>query len=182
MLRLTDGAGIDRAKGSPFGLRVLTSVILVLFFLICSSINASGFMNSKYAPEIKAAVQKFSALYKRMDADGIASIYSSDRDIVIIGAGKDQENIESVGAASAYRKEFSFYKKINSLEIKINYMSSLGHICWISADVFGNVILLNEAKSIVSGRFTAVLRKFGNKWLFIQTHFSIPADGPKILK
>lgn len=180
MFRLMDGAGIDRAKEGPCGLRALTTVILVLFFLICSSINASGFMNSKYAPEIKAAVQKYSALYKRMDADGIASIYSSDRDIVIIGAGKDQDNIEYKGAASAYQKEFSFYKKINSLEIKINYMSSLGHICWISADVFGNVILFNGSKSVISGRLTAVLRKFGNKWLFIQTHFSIPADGPKL--
>lgn len=178
MFRLMDGAGIHREKGSPFR-RALTCFIFFLFVLISSSKDASGFMNYKYAPEIKAAVQKFSALYKRMDAKGIASIYLSDQDIVIVGAGKDQDNIGIEGAVPAYEKEFSFYKKINSLDFKINSMSSLGHICWISADVFGDVVLSNGSKSIISGRFTAVLRKVGLKWLFIQTHFSIPADGPK---
>ncbi len=157
MFRLMDGPVFTGRKGVLF--EAAHMLCFFLFVLISSSKDASGFMNYKYAPEIKAAVQKFSALYKRMDAKGIASIYLADQDIVIVGAGKDQDNIGIEGAVPAYEKEFSFYKKINSLDFKINSMSSLGHICWISADVFGDVVLSNGSKSSYPEGSPAVQRK-----------------------
>lgn len=180
MFRIICGECIITAKGFRF--RKKACLVFVPLILALVSTNAFGFMSPKYAPEVKAAVLKYSAFYRQMDAEGIASVYSPNGDAVVIGAGKDQDSIDSKGVISAYEKEFSFYKKIRSLDLKINSMSSLGHVCWISADVFGDVVLSNGSKSIISGRFTAVLRKFGNKWLFIQSHFSIPADGPKRIK
>ncbi|HPL62638.1 MAG TPA: nuclear transport factor 2 family protein [Syntrophales bacterium] len=158
-------------------------ICFVLFFLfVLFSSEAFCGLNSKYAPEIKAALSRYVEYYKNRDARGIASLYLSEENVVAIGAGKDQKETNRAGIRKAYEEEFSFYREIRSLQYKVISMSSLGHICWISAEVHGNAFLAAGAGSMISGRLTAVLRRIGAKWYFVQTHFSLPADGPKIIQ
>ena len=139
-------------------------------------------MNPGYTAEIKATLTKYAEFYTKKDASGIVSLYLPDGDIVAIAAGKVQRNTGPAGILKTYEKEFSCYKEIASFDYKTLSIASLGHVGWISADIFANCILANGSHSIITGRFTAVLRKTGGKWLFVQSHFSIPAEGPAIYR
>lgn len=163
-------------------LKFISCAISGCFILLIWSLFCHASAKSDNMAEMGRILNRYSSHYKNMDIEGILSDYSPEPDIIAIGPGREQRSRGPEEVRRAYKRELANYKKINSLEIKTVSVSSLGHVAWISADVFGKALLTSGSPTIISGRLTAVMKKVGRKWLLMQTHFSVPIDGPQLVR
>lgn len=163
-------------------LKFIICAISGCFIALIWSLLCYASIKSDCLAEMSKVLNRYSSHYRHMDIDGIMLDYSPEPEIIAIGPGREQRSRGPEEVRRAYQRELANYKKINSLEIKTVSASSLGNIAWISADVFGKALLTSGSPTIISGRLTAIMKKVGRRWLFLQTHFSVPIDGPELVR
>ena len=115
--------------------------------------------------------------YEQRDIDKMLSYHPKDREILIIGTGKDEvfDNLE------AYRKglerDFAQSEKVE-IEIKNFTADSLGKVAWVSLNLFAMVTIKGKEHELIT-RYTAVLEFIDGKWYIVQTHLSFPPEEQK---
>ena len=140
-------------------------------------------MNPGYTAEIKATLTKYAEFYTKKDASGIVSLYLPDGDIVAIAAGKDEKNAVPAGIfEKPMRKNFPVIKRSHLLTIRHFLLPPWDTLAGFRP-IFSQTAYwpMGPIRSSQGG-LRAVLRKTGGKWLFVQSHFSIPAEGPAIYR
>jgi len=136
---------------------------------------------SKVEGEIKAILKKHGEFYKAKDLKGIMSLYAKRSDIISVGSqeGKDAVGYERIGAE--YKKAFAAVSEVKSIDYSNLNISASGNVAWVYMQIRAVIVMSQILKTVdVKGRFTAVLKKEGKQWQFVQTHFS-EAAGPVVV-
>jgi len=128
---------------------------------------------AKVEKEIKAVLKKHGDYFKAKNLDGVMSLYAQEPDVISIGSEESEEAIGLDQIRAAYKKSFAAISALNSMSYKNLRISAAGNAAWIYTEVKISLVMANSGRPLdINGRFTAVLKKKGNQWRFVQTHFS----------
>ncbi|VAX32581.1 hypothetical protein MNBD_NITROSPINAE05-110 [hydrothermal vent metagenome] len=122
--------------------------------------------------EIQTVLDQFSANYGKKDIDGLLRLFNTDPNVLVIGTGEDEKRTGQEEVRIQFERDFCRSEKL-SVEFENVVISEKSDVCWVAGDT--NVHLTAEGRALhVYLRFTAVLTRQHGKWLFVQTHFSVP--------
>jgi ketosteroid isomerase-like protein len=131
----------------------------------------------KASPPTQAAVlatlQQWKDAYSRRDLDGALSVIAPDADVVGIGTGPDEWRVGPEEFKAQLERDFAQSEAL-SVDYEPLVVSEAGPVAWVAgrARVLGRV---GGQELTLTGRFTAVLERREDRWLLMQTHFSLPA-------
>jgi class 3 adenylate cyclase/ketosteroid isomerase-like protein len=129
--------------------------------------------DAKTEAAVMARLHRFAEAYTKRDLDGFLGLFAPDSDVVVFGTGADEKRIGLTEVAALLERDWS-QTDTQSLEFGWISVSAAGSVAWVAADMTAHVILGGQEMSY-PGRLTAVLEQRGDRWLFAQTHFSLPA-------
>ena len=145
--------------------------------MVVGSLVMPAVTSAKVSPkaegEIKAVLKKHSEFYKTKDLKGIMSLYAKGPDVVSIGSeeGKDAIGYEQISAK--YKKAFADITDIKLISYSNLSISVFGNVAWVYIQIKASLNMAQGGKPVdIKGRVTAVLKKDGKQWQFVQTHFS----------
>jgi len=159
-------------------LAILFAVIAILLTgVMVFPGNLSAPKNARIKKEIQTLMTAYNALYQKKDVAGIMELYSTDPDIIMLGAGWEDYSIGHNAIREAYQREFSAFSEIQSVECNILSLYISKDITTLAAE---RRIAAARGDKVVrmAGGFTAVLKKDEGRWVFIQTHFPQPSEHP----
>jgi ketosteroid isomerase-like protein len=122
---------------------------------------------------VEATLQQWKDAYSRRDVDGALAVIAPDDDVVSIGTGTDECRVGPGEFKAQLERDFAQAEAL-SVDYEPLVVSEAGPVAWVAgrASVQARV----EGQEVaMSGRFTAVLEQRGDRWLLVQTHFSLPA-------
>jgi len=122
---------------------------------------------------IQATLQQWKDAYSRRDVDVALAVIAPDDDVVGIGTGPDEWRVGPAEFKAQLERDFAQAETL-SVAYEPLVISEAGPVAWVAgrATVQARV----EGQEVaMTGRFTAVLEQRGDRWLLMQTHFSIPA-------
>jgi len=126
--------------------------------------------------EIQSVLDKFCEGYGNKDIDALLSLFDSDPDVLVIGTGEDEKRTGLEEIRIQFERDFRLSERL-TVDFENVAISQQDSVCWVAGDT--NVYFIAEAKAMhVCLRFTAVLTQRDGKWLFVQTHFSVPFSDP----
>lgn len=123
--------------------------------------------------EIWETLDGYAEALGRRDIDKVMTYFAPDPDAVHIGTGAD----EWCNGVAELRGQFErCLAQSEGFDITFRNLqvSGEGNICWIAADAVVRAQIEGRTR-MFDGRCTAVLEKRGEDWLFVQSHFSMPA-------
>jgi ketosteroid isomerase-like protein len=122
--------------------------------------------------EIQTVLDQFCASYGEKDINGLLHLFNTDPNVLVIGTGEDEKRTGQEEIRNQFERDFCRSEKL-SVEFENVAISEKSDVCWVAGDT--NVYLTAEGRALhVYLRFTAVLTRRAGKWLFVQTHFSVP--------
>jgi uncharacterized protein (TIGR02246 family) len=122
--------------------------------------------------EIRGILYKLVEVYKNGDVDTLLSLFAEDPDVTVIGLGPGERKIGLDAIRPHFERDFFDTSSI-LLEWKDFVFSGAGSVAWVSAEA--KVKILSKITEVSTEiRFTAVLEKREDQWLFLQMHNSVP--------
>ncbi len=126
--------------------------------------------------EIQSVLDQFCVAYGKKDIDALLSLFDADPHVLVIGTGEDEKRTGLAEIKIQFERDFCQSDKL-TVEFENLAISEKDAVCWVAGDT--NVYLTAEGRAMhVYLRFTAVLNRQNGKWLFVQTHFSVPFSDP----
>jgi len=156
---------------------VIVLIALLLGGLLAFPGNLATPRNARIKKEIETHLTAYSALYRKKDVKGIMALYSSEPDIIMLGAGKGQHFIGYAAIEKAYERELSAFDEIISVTCKPLSLLIEGDIVTLAAERYVATFHGDERVTLTSG-FTAVMKNIRGRWFFVQTHYSSPYEQP----
>jgi ketosteroid isomerase-like protein len=122
-----------------------------------------------------SVLNTFTDAYVRRDLDELLSVFAPDADVVLIGTGRDERRIGPAEIKAQAERDWAQSER-SRLDWKWHSVSAAGPVAWLAAE--GLVQARVDGHDIsLPIRLTSVLEKRGNRWLFVQSHSSVPAVG-----
>jgi ketosteroid isomerase-like protein len=122
---------------------------------------------------VQATLQQWKDAYTRRDVDGALAVIAPDNDVVGIGTGPDEWRVGPEEFRAQIERDFA-----QSEALSLNYeplvVSEAGPVAWVAGRATVQARIDGQDLTL-TGRFTAVLEQRGDRWLLMQTHFSLPA-------
>lgn len=122
-----------------------------------------------------AVLNTFSDAYVRRDLDELLSLYAPEADVVLIGTGPDERRVGRSEIKAQAERDWA-QSDGSSFQWEWHSVSAAGSVAWLAAEGLVQVKVGGQNISLPI-RLTSVLEKRGNKWLFVQSHASVPAAG-----
>jgi ketosteroid isomerase-like protein len=122
---------------------------------------------------VQATLQQWKDAYSRRDVDGALAVIAPDDDVVGIGTGPDEWRVGPEEFKAQLERDFAQAEAL-SVDYEPLVVSEAGPVAWVAGRA--RVQARVEGQDVtLTGRFTAVLEQRGDRWLLMQTHFSLPA-------
>jgi ketosteroid isomerase-like protein len=122
---------------------------------------------------VQATLQQWKDAYSRRDVDGALAVMAPDEDLVGIGTGPDEWRVGPAEFKAQLERDFAQSEAL-SVAYEPLVVSAAGPVDWVAGRA--TVAARVEGRELtLTGRFTAVLEQRGDRWLLMQTHFSLPA-------
>jgi len=115
--------------------------------------------------------------YENRDIDEILSYHPKDRDIMLVGTGKDEVYNTLEGYRKGLERDFAQSEKVE-LELENFTAESSGKVAWVYLNLFATVTIKGKEHKLVT-RYTAVLELIDGKWYIMQSHLSFPSEEQK---
>jgi ketosteroid isomerase-like protein len=122
---------------------------------------------------VQATLQQWKDAYSRRDMDGARAVMAPDADVLGIGTGPDEWRVGPAEFKAQLERDFAQSEAL-SVDYEPLVVSEAGPVAWVAARASVQVRVEGQ-KLTLTGRFTAVLEQRGDRWLLMQTHFSLPA-------
>lgn len=127
---------------------------------------------------VKEVIDAFYEARKTKDLDRLSTIIAHDADCIHFGTDADERWVGWENLKKDTLAQFKAQKnlKVSYRDLRI-HISDAGDTAW-----FSQIVDL-EGKSkggmfdLTGARFTGVLIRRDEKWLFVQTHLSLPVEG-----
>jgi ketosteroid isomerase-like protein len=122
---------------------------------------------------VEAALRQWADAYSKRDLDRALALIAPDDDVVGIGTGQDEWRVGPGEFKAQVERDFSQAEAL-SVEYEPLVVSEAGPVAWVAGRT--SVQARVDAQDLsLAGRFTAVLERREDRWLLVQTHFSLPA-------
>jgi ketosteroid isomerase-like protein len=122
---------------------------------------------------ILAAISSYAQAYGRKNVDSILAMTVPD--FFGFGSGPDEKVSSRDELRSQLERDFAQSGQID-MKFGPAAISADGNVAWYASGCTIDVVVGGQKISL-DGRMTAVLKKVGNEWLFVQMHFSVPDRG-----
>jgi ketosteroid isomerase-like protein len=122
---------------------------------------------------VQATLQQWKDAYSRRDVDGALAVMAPDADVVGIGTGPDEWRVGPEEFKAQLERDFAQSEAL-SVDYEPLVVSEAGPVAWVAGRARVRARVEGQDVSL-TGRFTAVLERRGDRWLLVQTHFSLPA-------
>jgi ketosteroid isomerase-like protein len=122
---------------------------------------------------VQATLQQWKDAYGRRDVDGALAVMAPDEDVVGIGTGPDEWRVGPAEFKAQLERDFAQSEAL-SVDYEPLVVSEAGPVAWVAGRARVRARVEGQDVSL-TGRFTAVLEQRGDRWLLMQTHFSLPA-------
>ena len=122
---------------------------------------------------VQATLQQWKDAYSRRDVDGALAVMAPDADVLGIGTGPDEWRVGPAEFKAQLQRDFAQSEAL-SVDYEPLVVSEAGPVAWVAGRASVQVRVEGQ-KLTLTGRFTAVLEQRGDRWLLMQTHFSLPA-------
>lgn len=122
---------------------------------------------------VEAALRQWADAYTARDLDQALALIAPDDDVVGIGTGQDEWRVGLEEFKAQVERDFS-QAEVLSVEYEPLVVSEAGSVAWVAGRASAQARVDGQDLGLV-GRFTAVLEHRDNRWLLVQTHFSLPA-------
>ena len=126
---------------------------------------------------VMAVLNTMAECYARRDLEGLLATCAPDPDHVMYGTQADEKRMGLSGIKAQAERDWS-QSNAASIEYGWTSISAAGNVAWTAADVAFKLEAGGQ-KMTLPGRLTAVLERRGDKWLIVQSHFSLPAASPE---
>jgi ketosteroid isomerase-like protein len=126
----------------------------------------------KAEKEIKAMLKKHGELYKAKDIQGIMNLYAPGPGVMSIGSEERKVAIGYEQISAEYKKAFAAITELKSISSSNFNIGVSGNVAWVYAQIKASLVLAGGKPLDVKCHLTAVLKKDGKQWKFVQTHFS----------
>jgi ketosteroid isomerase-like protein len=159
-------------KGEREGIMRLTGWHVVVFLCLLAVIvpgTARGADLRKEA-EVRETIKQHISAYSRKDLKGVMATIAPDA--VFIGSGEDERLVGLAQIKAAYEADFS-RKGSATFTFTWTSISTRGAVAWFASDCKA-IVDTGTRKIELVGRWTGVLVKQEDRWLFVQSHFSFP--------
>jgi ketosteroid isomerase-like protein len=131
----------------------------------------------KASPQTQAAVQatlrQWKDAYSQRDLDGALAVIAPDADVVGIGTGPDEWRVGPEAFKAQLERDFAQSQAL-SVDYEPLVVSEAGRVAWVAGRARVRARVEGQELTL-AGRFTAVLEQRQDRWLLVQTHFSLPA-------
>jgi ketosteroid isomerase-like protein len=122
---------------------------------------------------VQATLQQWKDAYTQRDLDRALAVIAPDDDVVGIGTGPDEWRVGPEEFRAQIERDFA-----QSEALSLNYeplvVSEAGPVAWVVGRATVQARIDGQDLTL-TGRFTAILEQRGDRWLLMQTHFSLPA-------
>ena len=126
--------------------------------------------------EVKAALEGYAKAYAARDIKGVMDLIAPEAETAFTGCEGGESLLLGLDQVkTGHEHDFSEAKSIRT-ECSPLVIGAKGDVAWFSA----RLVLhwdTGTKKLLYAGRWTGVLEKRDGKWLFVQSHFSLPAEG-----
>jgi len=129
--------------------------------------------DAKTAAAVLAVLDKFAERYSKRDFDGVMAHFVPDPDVVVIAAGRDEKRVGPAELKAQLERDWA-QSEAASFEFGWRLVSAAGSVAWLAADMTIRANVGGKEMSL-PGRVTAVLEQRGDRWLFVQFHYSLPS-------
>lgn len=158
--------------------KVLLALIIALTAISCNNqpVEIKAEVDIELEIEKVALVlEKYVIANERQDIELVRDVWAAEPDIVVFGTNSDEQLIGWNSIKSTMERQFSSFEDTYiSIHDQIINVDELGTTAWFSEIVNYNYIYQGETIQFEGLRFTGVLQKFGEEWLIVQSHMSIP--------
>ena len=157
---------------------LLLSAFIVFISCTNQNKNPSAVVDLDQEKEKVALVlEKYVIANEKQDIEMVHDIWAPEPDIVVFGTNSDEKLIGWEAIKTALQRQFdSFQETYISIHDQIIKVDESGTVAWFSEIVNYNYIYQGENMQFEGLRFTGVLKKFGDDWLIVQSHMSIPGS------
>ena len=158
--------------------KVLLVLLVTLFMVSCNNqpIEKKAEVDiDREIEKVALVLEKYVIANERQDIDLVHNVWAAEPDIVVFGTNSDEKLIGWNAIKNAMEVQFnSFEDTYISIHDQIINVDEMGQTAWFSEIVNYNYIYQGETMQFEGLRFTGVLQKFGDDWLIVQSHMSIP--------
>lgn len=124
---------------------------------------------------VLAAFNDFLEAYQARDMDRLIAYVAPDEDTVLFGTGADEKRIGLDELKYQAERDWSQTDEL-SFNIGWHSISASGSVAWIAAEGAGRGQAGGQSFQFPF-RLTGVFEQRGDRWLLVQSHFSLPAPG-----
>jgi ketosteroid isomerase-like protein len=122
---------------------------------------------------VEASLRQWTDAYSKRDVDRALALIAPDDDVVGIGTGQDEWRVGPEEFKAQLERDFSQAEAL-SVAYEPLVVSEAGSVAWVAGRASVQARVAGQDLTL-AGRFTAVLEQRGDRWLLMQTHFSLPA-------
>jgi len=127
--------------------------------------------------EIRNLLDRVSECYKKRDVRGLMTFFAPVPDLVTLGANPANSAVGHAETGAVFQRYFDQVKRVDRCYCRPYGIATAGDVAWFAGDLSMSIDFGAGLVS-VDGRYTAVVRKIKGRWLFVQSHFSLPAARP----
>jgi ketosteroid isomerase-like protein len=124
---------------------------------------------------VRDVLNRMADAYTKRDMRALLALMAPDPDNVMYGTQADEKRVGPAEIQVQAERDWS-QTEAGSFELGWTSVSAAGNVAWVAADMTFKATVDGQELAF-PGRLTAVLEKRGDRWLFVQSHFSLPAPG-----
>jgi ketosteroid isomerase-like protein len=122
--------------------------------------------------QIMAVLRQMAEATAEKNLDAMKAL--TDPDFQGFGTGSDEKVFSREAYLRSLERDFSQAETI-SLEFCDIHIGAEGTVAWVMAGMTYHIVA-DGVPQTLNGRLTAVLRGTGHAWVFVQLHYSLPAE------
>jgi hypothetical protein len=127
--------------------------------------------------QVALVLEKYVIANEKQDIDLVREVWAPEPDIVVFGTNSDEKLIGWDAIKNAMQKQFNAFEDTYiSIHDQIINVDEMGRVAWFSEILNYNYIYQGKTYQFEGLRFTGILKKFGDDWLIVQSHMSIPGS------
>jgi ketosteroid isomerase-like protein len=124
---------------------------------------------------VQATFEQTRRAYEQRDMARLLELFAPDPDLVMYGTGADEKRLGLAQVQAQAQRDWA-QTEAASFEWSWTSISSAGSVAWVAADVIGHARVSGQEVQFPL-RLTGVLERRGERWLWVQWHFSVAAAG-----
>lgn len=128
-------------------------------------------LTSQQAAEICGMMDCYAEMYRSKNTIGLLSLFSPR--ICGYGSGPDEVVKDFAGMKAQVMRDLFQADAVRIMFENVHVAGEMP-VAWVMADCLFEVVV-KGSRLAMTGRFTAVLKNTGSRWLFEMIHFSVPA-------